>query len=567
MRLKVSALLSVAALVVAAWAGDSNTGTAAPFQPIVPAYATSEGPAPSGSRAASGDVPPGWQPRQSPPTEGPGPTCGWVSLEESNRRTPPTDWEDDKLVYSGDLQSPPASTERMMSQDYGSNGEVYAAFVTVPGDTIQIYKSTNGGVTWSYVTWVAHAGWVLSSPELIVAEGDEDYCFLLFKSTAGDGDIYALRWNLSGGGNAILTVKADADTVANLAACADLEGAYYLYCTYEQRGSGDPYNVYTLRSTDYGATWVDCGGTITDTQEPPKPDICYGADGNVYLVFADRRQSSRPDTTTFRVKISPDRGTSWPESQQVGTPWVPVFDALIGANHSSPQVVWLVHVRDLDPFNGYGLGIFCYSSTDNGVSWSYGGDAGIGGGDTDNDEQMPSIHCNKSSGSVTASYSIVPSESLMFTWTYDATSWSQPEKINDHRHTGNFPSAAGWKMEGGLWSTVLYAGVGPADAWFDAFGFTGVEAREPSGLSRTVSARPNPAADRAVLSYTLTRPGTVDLAVYNSAGREVGRLAQGVVPAGDHVAVWDCSRAPAGVYVCRLAGPDGVAATRLVVAR
>ncbi len=570
MRNKGLALLAVAALFLVAWAGDANTGTASPSPRIEPAFATSEGGTPSGSVAGYGDVPDGWQPSRPAPVDYAPPTIGVPASDGASRPLPGTDWEEDINIYTGNMLTPPGGfgTERMLSQDYSESAEeIYAAYIPSPGDTIKVYKSTDGGLTWSQAYWVAHPGNVLSSPEVVIAEGANGYGFVFFKTTAGNGDAYVGRWDLDGGGvDAIYPIKADNDTIANLAACADLASSYYLYCTYEQHGPSDPYNVYTMRSTDFGVTWSDCEGTVVDTDVQPKPDICYGGNDRVYLLLADQRQSSRPDTTTFRVKVSTNRGSTWLGSQQVGTPVVEVYDGIIGASHATTHNVWLVHVRDMDPFNGMGEGVFTYYSTNSGGDWSYGGDNGIGDGDTDNNERMPSIACNKGSGAATVSYSIVPSESLMFTWASGGDNWTTPDPINDHIHTGNFASAAGWKKEpgGGNYSTIIYAGVGPEDVWFDAYNYLGVEEEEVGGL-RAVSARPSPASGRVTFAYSLTRPGSAELAVYNSSGREVARLAQGDLDVGVHEASWDCSREPAGVYLCRLDSPDGVATTRLVV--
>jgi hypothetical protein len=72
---------------------------------------------------------------------------------------------------------------------------------------------------------------------------------------------------------------------------------------------------------------------------------------------------------------------------------------------------------------------------------------------------------------------------------------------------------------------------------------------------------PNPFRSSVSVAYSLARPGAVDLAVYDVAGRRVRRLAEGVRPAGEAVIRWDGrdeARAAvgAGVYFVRLRTPD-----------
>ncbi len=575
-----TALVLVAALfLVVQAADDPNTITGyALGTPAGIVAGTSEGAAPHDNQPGSNDVPLDYQPGPEPtPTLGPGPV---VLPGRTDGGSPPVGpkpfWEDDKLVFHGDLESPPngIGTERMIAQDYSEDGDLYAAFVVDPGNVIRLYKSVDGGLTWTSYSSVSHSSYVLSSVELIVAEGDSDFIFLFFKSTAGNGDLHVARWDFSGNGVA-LPIKTDSDTLANMAAAWDLEDDYYLYVVYEHRSAG-MYHSKGLRSTDFGATWAASGGggQVVNTETPPKPDVCCGAGGNVYTVLANRSQSST-DSTSFRLKKSTNRGQSWESSIQVGTPVVRVFDGIVGATHEATQHVWLVHVRDMEPFNGSGDGVFVYYSTDNGANWSYGGDNGIGGGDTDQNERLPSIaNLKVTSGQARVSYSVVVGDSVFYTGTSTANDWTTPLGINDHRHTGWYPSAVGFRKvgsSGAYFSTVMYAQAGLSDLWFDAFSFVGVEEEEPLVVgpppAEIVAVRPNPTDRRAIIAFSLPQSGMVDLAVYDASGRRVATLARTTLPAGNHEATWNSSEAPAGVYVCRMSSGGETSTSQLVVSR
>jgi subtilisin family serine protease len=63
---------------------------------------------------------------------------------------------------------------------------------------------------------------------------------------------------------------------------------------------------------------------------------------------------------------------------------------------------------------------------------------------------------------------------------------------------------------------------------------------------------PNPCNAGAAISFDLPESGLVSLVVYDPAGREVARLAEGWFTAGPHQAAFDGSRLPTGLYLIRL---------------
>ncbi len=63
---------------------------------------------------------------------------------------------------------------------------------------------------------------------------------------------------------------------------------------------------------------------------------------------------------------------------------------------------------------------------------------------------------------------------------------------------------------------------------------------------------PNPFNSTTTIGYSLPAAGVISLAVYDLSGREVARIADGVMPAGTHEAVWVADGMASGVYVVRL---------------
>lgn len=78
--------------------------------------------------------------------------------------------------------------------------------------------------------------------------------------------------------------------------------------------------------------------------------------------------------------------------------------------------------------------------------------------------------------------------------------------------------------------------------------------------------RPNPAGGLVAVPWCLPEAARVRLEVVDVAGRVVARLADGVQPAGVHVALWDARAAAPGIYLVRAAvGPWRAVRRELVI--
>jgi len=100
---------------------------------------------------------------------------------------------------------------------------------------------------------------------------------------------------------------------------------------------------------------------------------------------------------------------------------------------------------------------------------------------------------------------------------------------------------------------------------------TGVGDAEVVGPTLAQSA-PNPFSPETSISFTMPSAGRATVAVYTLAGREVARLVDGVLGAGEHTVVWDGrradgSQAAAGVYFLRLAAAGKELTTKSVLIR
>jgi hypothetical protein len=106
----------------------------------------------------------------------------------------------------------------------------------------------------------------------------------------------------------------------------------------------------------------------------------------------------------------------------------------------------------------------------------------------------------------------------------------------------------------GLWRSE---GSAPAD----------VDPTLPSAAGGLRTLGRNPFERSVTLEIELTRPGPVDLRVFDAAGREVAALLHGWKEAGRHRVSWDAAGRPAGVYFSRLSMGGAVQTRSLVLQR
>lgn len=67
---------------------------------------------------------------------------------------------------------------------------------------------------------------------------------------------------------------------------------------------------------------------------------------------------------------------------------------------------------------------------------------------------------------------------------------------------------------------------------------------------------PNPFNPITHIGFSLARPTSVSLEVYDILGRRIASLVSGNFPAGRHTVAWDASGEPSGVYLYRLMTPE-----------
>ncbi len=95
---------------------------------------------------------------------------------------------------------------------------------------------------------------------------------------------------------------------------------------------------------------------------------------------------------------------------------------------------------------------------------------------------------------------------------------------------------------------------------------------EKADMVRLLEPFPNPGATSFTVTYAVPAAGTVELGLFDLAGRQVARMDLGLQTAGTHRVVWDCRDAqgrhlPSGTYLLRLHACGQERTERVVVLR
>ncbi|MEO0558791.1 MAG: T9SS type A sorting domain-containing protein [Bacteroidota bacterium] len=157
-------------------------------------------------------------------------------------------------------------------------------------------------------------------------------------------------------------------------------------------------------------------------------------------------------------------------------------------------------------------------------------------------------------------------EGTRFLWLFSATAISEPLQLWNYGEGlyASFPCTQDWGDNTPECGSVNRINNEPT-LYFLLEGSSIPVASEEATQSQTVSilpTRPNPAAGRTLIPFTLRQPADVRLAVYDVLGREVALVTDGSYSAGTHAEPLDTSGFAPGTYVVRLAaGPDVVLRT------
>lgn len=270
----------------------------------------------------------------------------------------------------------PAGTTypKIVSLNYNgsSNGNLVVTFdqlVLVNGDQVYpIYRSTNGGTSWTHVTDVNPSNdfpaltrtaqpFLYELPQasgnlaagtlllggMIMPEDRSSSRLVVYKST-NQGTSWSLLSTIDVGGPAVYdpSPSSTTTTVWEPSFAVDAYGGLVAYFSDErQKANGVLQAVSYRRSTDGGQTWGSVVNVSAPTNQSDRPGMITVAklpNGSYIATYeVVNRPSQSQNTAPVYYKISPD-GLDWGSTTSLGTPIQLSNGRGIG---SSPYVTWV----------------------------------------------------------------------------------------------------------------------------------------------------------------------------------------------------------------------------------
>ena len=511
-----------------------------------------------------------------------------LDLSEGSRLQKPCMWGNDVLVAGG-------SIEGGFSADYDNNGYIYAArcstYLDVSNAYIRVYKSTDGGASWSLFTYIYYdaAAYTFSKPVVLTGSNPPKvYIFALGSSQ--NGDIGVARLSQTGVWEGWYYIKADADTISDFSVCTD-DGSH-LMLAYQKEANG--HRIYTIVSTDSGTTW---GNQIYFDDMGMHPDIAYGTEGYVYLVWEKNRDGD--SEIWFYRNNNYCLTSTWSGLDSLTVNSSNNTYPKIAALHSIPKdtaCVWVVYNHySPPPSKVTNIDLNFAYSTNSGTNWTK--DQVIAN-DPYSNEMAADIRAYRYATSyVDLCYlkaSMAKSSGLDIIYSY--SSYSYPDSFKYLDTINNYP--ANWSDDsrevcqlvpittspypGIMYASILLkeAGAPNLDAswnlYFDQKAWSDVNdnpTAEQSSAKFSLSANyPNPFNPETRINYSISQACRVKLEIFNILGQKIRTLVDEKQSVGNKEVVWDGrnengEQAASGVYFYRLQAKDFVQTKKMVLMR
>lgn len=498
---------------------------------------------------------------------------------------PPT-WGNDVTIATGTVSGG-------ISTDYDNFGNIYAVRCTTylgnSNGKVDIYKSTDNGTSWSRIN-----GWQSSTSKytypvvLTGTDGSPDKLYVFYLRSSGNGDIRVGRFTQSGTWEGYYAVKQDSDTITYFTVCANYGVANRIMLAYQKEKSGDTTpNLYTIRSTNRGATW---GNQHYVSSDGSHPDMAYGYGGYVYMVYT--KTGGSDDEIKF-CKGTDYGVSSWQDFEALtDDSWDDDY-AKVAATHTSPygdQDVWVGYTHDYAGLGNWDMR-FAYSSNA-GVNWSKGH---ILAEESNYDEMACDLWVGRKTNYVYVNICYLRTRYISpklrnhdiyyaYANKYSPTTWTSHGDISNYWGAFDYD---GRKVCQGTYGDiasgnrgVVYAGrsltTNYYGLYFDNQQWTDIEdeiAQEALPGEFSLSDNyPNPFNPETKIGYFVPRACRVRLEVFNLLGQKIRTLVNEHQTVGNREVSWDGrnqagDQVASGVYFYKLNAEDFTQTKKMVLIR
>ncbi len=151
-----------------------------------------------------------------------------------------------------------------------------------------------------------------------------------------------------------------------------------------------------------------------------------------------------------------------------------------------------------------------------------------------------------------------PPEDIIESWVYTGGDIPLPGKENPRI---NCWLLAGQEPLNGQEVEIVFA-------WFgDSLAVGRAEPSSQPGCYQFYPAHPNPFNQQTALTFAMPKPGEMSLGIFDLQGREISRLLDRRLPAGEHKVIFNAASLPSGLYFARLAAVEVRQTQKLLLLR
>ncbi len=430
-------------------------------------------------------------------------------------------------------------------------------------DTLYIYRSTDNGHSWDYVTSMLAAtdNRRHGKADVIAAKGDSNFVYVFWiRDTGAYKGLWCMRFQHNFAGSPLLNPVSSSKNVVDFDICQDLYPNYWLYVVYQT----DQDSIIFKSSRDYGKTWEYRRNLSEINPITSQPSIAWSQ--GPYLVVTGK---TNEDKIYVIRNDNSGQEDAWKDGQYPSG-HSDCRNPEVAGSHTSPAnqaVFWVFHEFLMStPSPHYELRF--QWSTNAGASWSVFSQPS----DTSSGNRLyPSLHVLKENEAqhITLAYRYEGTVPRQLRYIYKSNAqinpsvWMAPYSgVNEHSPHYR-PPQKGYTLKGtdnSVRSAVLYVQDMVHDLYFDASAFVNVE---DEWRDQTISGfrleqnYPDPFNPMTSFEFVIPRSSLVTVDVYNVLGQRVRQLLADHLERGRRTITWDGrddegKDLASGIYLYRL---------------
>lgn len=465
------------------------------------------------------------------------------------------DWGNDVQITNGKAYD--------ISMDINRNGDIYIAVDgrkdgTSTKDTVYVYKSTDGGMTWSQWGYISASTRTFDQVELICFDhpsGTEAYILLFFRFDNGWVRVGRRDMNTPAGWSYYTIVN---EGVLDFAVDRNFSASNYrAICVYDSSN-----RIYSTRSdpASYGTVWQD--KVHINSLVGRDLDFAYGWNGAVYTTFNGNASGNLYAIENINYADPTSWGTQYTIAQ--GAVDTTRRAEIIASREDDPnnKVIVVFEKKSSPTINTYDL----YEAVrDNNVWTAYSTWV------VPDENKWPSMYIAKITGSQNFRAAFEQSGEgnaaprLIKYKGYNGSTWSQSFTFSDGDVTGLQKPEVG-DIDGST-SISAFVGASYMGVYFDNESWTptSVETELTPVAFSLEQNYPNPFNPATMIKFSIPEASNVSLKIYDVLGNEVSNIVNGQLDAGQYEYNFNATNLSSGIYFYKLEAGNFVDTKKMIL--